>query len=76
MRAVQVIVAIMVVLGVLLVINHNNVFADSKKPVLENLLKSQLEGVKNTEIIVKGMRYEHWIKKTKKVLFFSYPYNK
>ena len=52
MRAVQVIVAFMVVLGVFLVLNHNDVFADSKKPVLENLLKSQLEGVKDTEIIV------------------------
>ena len=52
MRTVLVIVVFMIVLGVFLVINHNDVFAGGEKPVLENLMKSQLEGVKDTEIIV------------------------
>jgi quercetin dioxygenase-like cupin family protein len=52
MRAVQVIVVFMVVMGVFLALNHNGVFADGEKQVFENLMKSQLEGVKDTEIIV------------------------
>ena len=52
MKAIQAAVVLLAVMGAVLIFSHHNVFADGEKPVLENLLRSQLEGAEGTEVII------------------------
>lgn len=52
MKAIQAAVVLLAVMGAVLIFSHHDVFADGEKPVLENLLRSQLEGAEGTEVII------------------------
>ena len=52
MKVIQAAVVLLAVMGAVLIFSHHDVFADGEKPVLENLLRSQLEGAEGTEVII------------------------
>ena len=52
MKVIQAAVVLLAVMGAVLIFSHHDVFADGEKPVLENLLRSQLEGAEGTEEII------------------------
>ena len=52
MKVIQAAVVLLAVMGAVVIFSHHDVFADGEKPVLENLLRSQLEGAEGTEVII------------------------